>query len=121
MSFAVGGFFLSHIPLDIGQFVVEVEMQGFTVVEARPGSLTLGVVRLKGNEELARRVVERFTAVDGIRAVRADAAAGTVQVEYDRERLRSWSSLWALKSAFQELFPEVDSLALASWLAPHLG
>ncbi len=95
-------------------------MQGFTLVAARPGTLVLGVSRLQGDEELARRLTERFSAVDGIRAVWADAAAGTVRVEYDRERLRSWSSLWALKSAFQELFPEVDSLALASWLGPHL-
>lgn len=95
-------------------------MQGFTLVEAQPGSLTLGVARLKGNEELARRLRERFATVDGIRSVTADAAAGTVRVEYDRERLRSWSSLWALKTAFQDLFPEVDSLALASWLGPHL-
>lgn len=95
-------------------------MHGFTLVAAQPGTLVLGVRRLQGDEELARRLTERFSAVDGIRQVRADAAAGTVQVEYDRERLRSWSSLWALKSAFQELFPEVDSLALASWLGPHL-
>lgn len=95
-------------------------MQGFALMEAQPGCLTLEVARLKGDEELARRLTERFSAVDGIRAVWADAAAGTVRVEYDRERLRSWSSLWALKSAFQDLFPEVDSLALASWLGPHL-
>ncbi len=95
-------------------------MEGFTLMEAQPGCLTLGVARLKGDEELARRVRERFSAVDGIRAVWADAVEGTVRVEYDRERLRSWSSLWALKSAFQDLFPEVDSLALASWLGPHL-
>lgn len=98
----------------------EESMQGFTLVEAQPGSLTLEVARLKGDEELARRLTERFSAVEGIRQVWADAAAGAVQVAYDRERLRSWGSLWALKSAFQELFPEVDSLALASWLGPYL-
>lgn len=95
-------------------------MKGFTVITAEPGLLVLQVERLKGEPNLAHRIRDRFMKVSGIREVEADHTAGIVRVRYEPEQLNSLISLFALKRAFNEVFPEVDTLKLAGYLSKYL-
>ncbi len=91
-------------------------MEGFKVLQARPGELHLLVAKVKDNQDMAEAVEERFGAVKGIRLVKADAHQGTVQVFYDMDELNSLFNLWSLKDAFAALFPEVNPLELLALL-----
>jgi hypothetical protein len=91
-------------------------MEGFKVLQARPGELHLAVAKIKNNYDMASQVEGRFGAVKGINHVKADPELGTVQVLYDKEEVSSLFNLWSLKDAFASLFPEINILELLNSL-----
>jgi hypothetical protein len=92
-------------------------MDGFAVMQARPGQLSLAVDKLKDNHDLARELQAGLAAIGGIYRVEADPDQGLVVVAYNREELTSLSSLLALKAAFANFFPEVNPMQLYSLLS----
>ncbi len=95
-------------------------MNGFAVVDSRPGKLSLAVDKLKGNEELTRKVQAELAAIRGISRVATDPDRGLLVVAYDKRQLTSFTSLLALKATFSSFFPEVDPMQLAFWLSQSL-
>ncbi|MFW6123210.1 MAG: hypothetical protein ACOC6L_03125 [Thermodesulfobacteriota bacterium] len=95
-------------------------MEGFKVLQARPGELHLAVAQVKDNYDLASEVEGRFSAVKGINHVKADPELGTVQVFFDRDELTSLSNLWSLKDVFASLFPEINIMELLTLLEREL-
>jgi hypothetical protein len=91
-------------------------MEGFKVLQARPGELHLAVAKVKNNHDMVTEVERRFGAVKGINHVKADPGLGTVQVLYDKEELTSLFNLWSLKDTFAALFPEINPLELLALL-----
>ncbi len=95
-------------------------MDGFAVVDSRPGQLSLAVDKLKGNEDLARNLQAALTAIRGISQVTADPEQGLLVVAYEKSQLTSLTSLLALKAAFSSFFPEIDPMKLAFRLSQSL-
>jgi hypothetical protein len=95
-------------------------MDGFAVMDSRPGQLSLAVDKLKGNPDLIRQVQDELAAIRGIEQVSTDPGLGLLVVAYDKSRLTSFTSLLALKATFSAFFPEVDSMKLALWLSQSL-
>ena len=95
-------------------------MDGFAVMHAQPGQLSLAVDKLKGNQELAREVQAGLIAIRGIHRAEADPEQGLVVVSYDKQQLTSLTSLLALKATFTTFFPEINLMHLASWLSRSL-
>jgi hypothetical protein len=92
-------------------------MDGFAVMDAQPGQLSLAVDRLKDNHDLARELQAGLAAIRGIHRVEADPDQGLVVVAYDKEELTSLTSLLALKATFATFFPEINPMQLYSWLS----
>jgi hypothetical protein len=92
-------------------------MDGFALVDSRPGRLSLTVDKLKGNGDLARNFQAGLAAIGGVKAVETDPELGLVVVSYDHEQVTSLMSLLALKATFGKFFPEVNPMRLASWLS----
>lgn len=95
-------------------------MNGIEVREAGPGFLSLAVVQLKNNQEMARSIRERFISIQGIHRLEIDHAAGLLTVSYNYREVTSIFSLLALKQAFNTVFPDVNVLELASLLKDNL-
>ncbi len=95
-------------------------MQDIEVIASRPGQLSLTIIRVKGNEVLAREVQDRLGAIRGIHQVEADAVQGLVSIDYDRQRLSSVSFLLQLKETFSSLFPEISVTQLAATISRSL-
>jgi hypothetical protein len=95
-------------------------MDGFAVVQAQPGKLSLAIEKLKGNHHLTRDFQAGLAAIRGIRRVEADPDRGLVEVSYDKQQLTSLMSLLALKATFTTFFPEVNPMHLASWLSQSM-
>ena len=98
----------------------KVIMDGFAVMDSRPGQLSLAVDKLKGNPDLTREVQAELAAIRGIQQVSTDPDLGLLVVAYDKSQLTSFTSLLALKATFSAFFPEVDSMKLAFWLSQSL-
>jgi hypothetical protein len=95
-------------------------MDGFAVMDSRPGQLSLAVDKLKGNPDLAGKIQAELVAIRGIERVTTDPDLGLLVVAYDKSQLTSFMSLLALKATFSAFFPEVDSIKLALWLSQSL-
>jgi hypothetical protein len=95
-------------------------MDGFTVMDSRPGQLSLAVDKLKGNPDLISQVQAGLAAIRGIERVSTDPGLGLLVVVYDKSQITSFTSLLALKATFSTFFPEVDSMQLALWLSQSL-
>ncbi|MGP8050861.1 MAG: hypothetical protein ACLPYB_09640 [Desulfobaccales bacterium] len=95
-------------------------MEDIEIIASRPGQLSLAIIRVRGNEVLARQVQERLGAISGIHQVDADAVQGLVSIDYDRQRLSSLSFLWQLKETFSSLFPEINVSKLAAAISRSL-
>jgi hypothetical protein len=95
-------------------------MNGIEVRETGPGFLSLAVVRLKDNQEMARVIRERFSPIQGIQRLEIDHTAGLLSVSYNYREVTSLFSLLALKQAFNTVFPEVNVGELASLLKENL-
>ncbi|MGA8573702.1 MAG: hypothetical protein ACLP7A_07180 [Desulfobaccales bacterium] len=95
-------------------------MQDIEIIASRPGQLSLTIIRVKGNEVLAREVQDRLGAIRGIHQVEADAVQGLVSIDYDRQRLSSVSFLLQLKETFSSLFPEISVTQLAATISRSL-
>jgi len=93
------------------------EPEGLKVVHALPGRVRLKVAKVKGNPALARRAQEKLTKVPGIRQVEAQPGTGSLLIHYDMDQLCSMASLEILSETLGELFPEIEVLTLAAWLA----
>ncbi len=91
-------------------------MEGFEIIDSRPGQLSLAIAKVKDNDDLAREVEHRFGAIRGIHQVQADSAQGLVSINYDRQELASFFSLLKLKETFSSLFPDINLSQLASWV-----
>jgi hypothetical protein len=92
-------------------------MDGFQVIDSRPGQLSLAVEKLKGNHDRAREVQASLAGIRGIHRLEADSHRGRVVLAYDKQQLTSLASLLALKAVFARFFPEVNPTQLASWLS----
>jgi hypothetical protein len=97
-----------------------VTMDGFEVMDSRPGQLSLAVDKLKGNQDLTREVQAELAGIRGIQQVSTDPDRGLLVVAYDKSQLTSFTSLLALKATFSSYFPEVDAMKLAFWLSQSL-
>ena len=95
-------------------------MQDIEIIASRPGHPSLTIIRVKGNEVLAREVQDRLGAIRGIHQVEADAVQGLVSIDYDRQRLSSVSFLLQLKETFSSLFPEISVTQLAATISRSL-
>ena len=95
-------------------------MEGFVVMDSRPGQLSLAVDKLKGNPDLTGEIQAELVAIRGIEQVSTDPDLGLLVVAYDKSHLTSFMSLLALKATFTAFFPEVDSMKLALWLSQSL-
>ena len=95
-------------------------MNGFEVRDSGPGYLSLAIVELKHNQDLAREIQERFSPIRGIHQLEVDPAEGWLTVFFNYRQLTSLFSLLALKGAFTAVFPEVRMGELASLLSANL-
>ena len=95
-------------------------MDGFEVRESGPGYLSLAIVELRQNQDLAREIQERFSPIRGIHQLEIDPAEGWLTVFFNYGQLTSLFSLLALKGAFSAVFPEVSTSELASLLSENL-
>jgi len=95
-------------------------MNGFEVKDSGPGYLSLAIVELKDNKDLAREIRERFSPIRGIHQLEVDPAEGWLTVFYNYRQLTSLFSLLALKDAFTAVFPEVRMGELSSLLSGNL-
>jgi hypothetical protein len=95
-------------------------IEGIEVIQAKPGHLSLAVARLKGNKTLAEEFQVRFSGIRGITNVEVDPVRGEVQMQYNKEEVTSFSSLWALKDVMGVFFPEVNTMQLASYFGKYL-
>jgi hypothetical protein len=95
-------------------------MNGLEVRESGPGYLSLAIVALKDNQDLARKIRERFSPIRGIHELEVDPAEGWLTVFFNYQQLTSLFSLLALKEAFSAVFPEVRVGELASLLSANL-
>jgi len=93
------------------------EIEGIKVVHALPGRVRLKVARVKGNPPLAREARERLAKVPGIRQVETRPDTGSLLIHYDTEELFSLTSLEILSATLAEIFPEIEVVTLAAWLA----
>ena len=93
---------------------------GIEVIHSRPGEINLAIDRLQGDPNFATEFKSKFSAINGIQQVTANADRGEALVLYDKQTLSSLSSLLALKSVFSSLFPEIDTFRLATWLSKYL-
>ncbi len=95
-------------------------MNGFEVMKSGPGYLSLAIVELKDNQDLAREIQKRFSAIQGIQQLEVDSAEGSLTVFFNYRQLTSLFSLLALKQAFTAVFPRVSMGDLTSLLSAHL-
>jgi len=95
-------------------------MNGFEVRDSGPGYLSLAIVELKDNQDLAREIRARFSPIRGIHQLEVDSAEGWLTVIFNDRQLTSLFSLLALKEAFTAVFPEVRMRELASLLSANL-
>ncbi len=95
-------------------------MNGFEVRDSGPGYLSLAIVELKDNQDLAREIRERFAPIRGIEKLEVDAVEGWLTVFFNYQQLTSLFSLLALKGAFSAVFPEVSTGELAALLSANL-
>ena len=95
-------------------------MDGFEVRDSGPGYLSLAIVALKDNQDLAREIRQRFSPIRGIHQLDIDPAAGWLTVSFNYGQLTSLFSLLALQGAFRSVFPEVRMGELASLLSANL-
>jgi hypothetical protein len=95
-------------------------MNGFEVKDSGPGYLSLAIVELKDNQDLAREIRERFSPIQGIHQLEVDFAEGELTVFFNYRQLTSLFSLLALQEAFRSVFPEVRVGELASLLSANL-
>ena len=95
-------------------------MNGFEVRDSGPGYLSLAIVELKHNQDLAREIRERFSPIRGIHQLEVDAGEGWLTVFFNYRQLTSLFSLLALKAAFTAVFPAVRMGELASMLSANL-
>ena len=95
-------------------------MDGFAVRESGPGYLSLAIVALKDNQDLAWEIRERFSTIRGIHQLEVDPAEGWLTVFYNYRQLTSLFSLLALKEAFTAVFPKANVGELASLLSANL-
>jgi len=95
-------------------------MDGFEVKESGPGYLSLAIVKLKDNQELAREIEERFAPINGIDKLEIDPAEGGLTVFFNYRQITSLFSLLALKDAFAAVFPEMALGELTSLLSANL-
>ena len=93
------------------------ELEGLRVVHALPGRVRLKVAKIKGNPAQARQAQEKLAKVPGIRQVEAKPGTGSLLIHYDTDHLFSTASLEILSVTLGELFPEIEVLTLAAWLA----
>jgi hypothetical protein len=95
-------------------------MNGFEVRESGPGYLSLAIVALKDNEEMAQEIRERFSPIQGIHQIEIDHAEGLLTVSFNYQQLTSFFSVLTLKGALTTIFPEVNVWELASLLRESL-
>ncbi len=95
-------------------------MDGFEVRDSGPGYISLAIVELKDNHDLAREIRERFAPIRGIRQLEVDSDAGWLTVFFNYQQLTSLFSLLALKGAFAAVFPEARLGELTSLLSANL-
>jgi hypothetical protein len=95
-------------------------LNGFEIKESGPGFLSLAIAELKDNQDLARKIQERFSPIWGIHQVEVDPAEGALTVFFNYRQLTSLFSLLALKEAFAAVFPKVGVRELASLLSENL-
>ncbi|MFZ0051456.1 MAG: HMA2 domain-containing protein, partial [Desulfobaccales bacterium] len=93
------------------------ELEGLRVAHALPGRVRLKVAKIKGNRALASQAQEKLAKVPGIRQVEAKPDTGSLLIHYDMDHLFSTASLEILSETLGELFPEIEVLTLAAWLA----
>ena len=93
------------------------ELEGLKVVHGLPGRVRLRAAKIKGNPALARQAQEKLAKVPGIRQVEAKPGTGSLLIHYDLDHLFSTASLEILSVTLGELFPEIEVLTLAAWLA----
>jgi hypothetical protein len=95
-------------------------MNGFEVRESGPGYLSLAIVHLKDNDDMARELQECFAPIPGIRQVAVDQAEGLLTVFFNYQQITSFYSVLALKGAFTRVFPAVNVWELAALLKENL-
>ncbi len=93
------------------------EIEGLKVVHALPGRVRLKVAKVKGNPALARKAQEKLAKVPGIKQVEAKPGTGSLLIHYDTEHLFSLASMEMLSVTLGELFPEIEAVTMAAWLA----
>lgn len=97
-----------------------VTMNGFEVRDSGPGYLSLAIAELRDNQDLAREIQDRFSAVRGIHQLEVDLTEGWLTVFFNYRQLTSLFSLLALRGAFAAVFPEVSVGELTSLLGAHI-
>jgi len=95
-------------------------MDGFEVRDSGPGYLSLAIVELKDNQDLAREIQDRFSPIRGIHQLEVDSAEGWLTVFFNYRQLTSLFSLLALRGAFAAVFPAVSVGELTSFLSANL-
>jgi hypothetical protein len=81
-----------------------------------PGRIRLRISRLKQNPAFGQVLLERLSAVQGIRRVEVNPVTGSVLVLYDGTEMAPLESLISIAETLTPLFPEFDLTELEAWL-----
>jgi hypothetical protein len=72
-------------------------VKGIEIIRSRPGRISLEIAGLRGNSPLAAELEVRFSAMAGIRRVKADPAHGKAAILYNQNELTARHSRLAMK------------------------
>jgi len=89
---------------------------GISIASFFPGRLRLKIVKLKGNQRLARSLEDHLIAIQGIERTETNTLTGSLLVHYKPKELAHPESRQALSQALTAFFPEVDPVRFSHWL-----
>ncbi|MFP3869025.1 MAG: HMA2 domain-containing protein [Desulfobacteraceae bacterium] len=92
------------------------EVEGIKVTHAIPGRVRLKIARLKNNQDLARVIHHRLSAISGVQKVEVSTRTGSLLVLFDPQEIISLESLQTLSELLPEVAPGLDVNQLADWL-----
>lgn len=76
-----------------GSELPAVRVDTMQVVHAIPGRIRFRMQRIKGNDAMADEVARLIAAIDGVEQVEANIHTGSVLVQYDASKIKSFGLL----------------------------
>ncbi len=89
---------------------------GIAIASFIPGRLRLKIIKLKGNQGLARNLEEKLVAIRGIERTETNILTGSLLIHYKPKELSHPESRQAISQTLTAFFPEIDKARVAHWL-----